>query len=59
MTRVLSVLLRSFLLLFLPDSVAPNVSQCLVLAIQNVLRQVISFPLSRWAVQSACVPQAV
>lgn len=32
MTRVLSVLLRSFLFLFLPDSLAPNVTQCLVLA---------------------------
>lgn len=32
MTRVLSVLLRSFLLLFLPDSLAPNVTRCLVLA---------------------------
>lgn len=33
---VLSVLLRSFLLLFLPDSVAPkSVTQCLVFPVQE------------------------
>lgn len=36
MTRVLSVLLRSFLFFFLPDSLAPNVTQCLVLTVQKM-----------------------
>lgn len=37
MARVLSVWLRSFVLLFLPDSVAPkSVTQCLVLPVQEV-----------------------
>lgn len=60
MTRVLSVLLRSFLLLFLPDSLAPNVTQCLVRhTVQNVLRQLTAFPLGSLAVQSACMLQAI